>query len=124
MQADTPQLISYVFHEASGKCFFVSTVERDSSAAACYGSRYMQTIVWEYDWEKRQRGVMLHLTGDGPAWKQHSRIIETLYRHGVPETDEQIEEMLASVVPVPMSSEEIDNIVDHVVRGEVPKGEA
>lgn len=39
---------SYVWH--GDRCFFVSTIERDSSALADPG-RYNETLVWDYDWD-------------------------------------------------------------------------
>lgn len=47
---------SYVWY--NDKCYFVSTIERDSSVIE-YAERYNETIVWEYDYEKRERGKML-----------------------------------------------------------------
>ena len=38
---------SYVWHD--GKCFFVSTINRESSAMYAAGSRYAETMVWECD---------------------------------------------------------------------------
>lgn len=63
MNADTPIIKTYVWHE--GKCFFVSTIERDSSAGDM-PCRYTETMVWEYDWEGRERGKQV-LEGDGGA---------------------------------------------------------
>jgi hypothetical protein len=50
--SDNGVIKSYVWHGA--QCFFVSTIERDSSAAAA-PSRYNETLVWFYDWYKRMR---------------------------------------------------------------------
>ena len=47
---------SYVWHEK--ECFFVSTIERDSSAMLAPG-RYNETIVWEYDYDARKRGELV-----------------------------------------------------------------
>lgn len=48
---------SYVWHGED--CFFVSTIERDSSAAADPG-RYNETIVWRYDWDKGKTAAMIY----------------------------------------------------------------
>ena len=49
---DKPIWKSYVFH--NNKCFFVSTIERDYETFAGI-SRGQETLVWEYDWDKRER---------------------------------------------------------------------
>ncbi len=48
---------SYVWHD--GKCFFVSTINRESSEVLAYGHRYAETMVWEYDPETRERGDLV-----------------------------------------------------------------
>jgi hypothetical protein len=48
---------SYVWHD--GKCFFVSTIDRQSSAALSQGGTYAETLVWDYDYEKRERGALV-----------------------------------------------------------------
>ena len=47
---------TYVWH--GDKCFFVSTIERESSAMEG-PRRYNETIVWKCEWEKGER-EMLH----------------------------------------------------------------
>jgi hypothetical protein len=42
---------SYVWH--GGKCFFVSTINRRSPAAAAYGAIYAETMAWDYASGKR-----------------------------------------------------------------------
>ena len=39
---------TYVWH--GDKCFFVSTINRESSAAILPALRYNETMVWEYNW--------------------------------------------------------------------------
>lgn len=61
---DTPNsrvMKSYVWH--GGKCFFVSTMERESSAAILPSPRYNETMVWEYDWDKAERGEIIAQQG-------------------------------------------------------------
>jgi hypothetical protein len=48
---------SYVHHRE--KCFFVSTIERTSSAAL-NPCRYNETLVWDWDAATRERGEMVH----------------------------------------------------------------
>lgn len=45
------------------KCFLVSTIERDSSAAIG-PVRYNETIVWKYHFDDARRGEMIYVTGD------------------------------------------------------------
>lgn len=51
---------SYVYHE--GKCIFVSTIERTCDTAAGE-TRGLETLVWEYDDEKKERGKMIRHMG-------------------------------------------------------------
>lgn len=55
---DNAVIKTYVWHD--GKCYFVSTIERDSSAAIIPAPRFNETIVWEYDWKTATRGKMIH----------------------------------------------------------------
>ena len=51
---------SYVWH--GEKCFFVSTIERTYDT--CAGTtRGYETLVWEYNWETRERGNLIHQGG-------------------------------------------------------------
>ena len=51
---------SFVWHE--GKCFLVSTIERDFDTYE--GTfRGKETITWEYDWESGKRGELVHQAG-------------------------------------------------------------
>ena len=74
---------SYVWH--AGRCFFVSTIERDSSAPQ--GGRYEETIAWTYDWDRQIRGHQIYL-GEGPGL--HWVICQELEKNGkiIEETDE------------------------------------
>lgn len=88
MGDDKRQIKSYVWQRESGRCFFVSTIERESSADVEPPSRwYMETIVWGYDWDARERGAMLAMAGSGPALEQHFEVCRQLY-----ETGEYVEE--------------------------------
>lgn len=62
---------SYVWHE--GKCFFVSTINRESSAVYAYGATYAETMVWEYDYEKRVRGTLIG-QGEGLTGSVHTHL--------------------------------------------------
>lgn len=78
---------SYVWH--GEKCFFVSTIERESSAMLC-PIRYNETIVWTYDWHKAQRLDLIHQGEDGArSIHTHISICESLFATGLPETPQQ-----------------------------------
>lgn len=80
MKDDTRVIKSHVWHE--GKCFFVSTINRESSAM--YGGRFAETIVWEYDWDERKRGQILHQDeAMEDCISTHLRIVKTLNLLGV-----------------------------------------
>ena len=73
---------TYVWH--GDKCFFVSTIERESSAML-WPRRYNETIVWSYDWKTAERGEMLHQDEDSKgSIRTHLRIVERIYKHGTP----------------------------------------
>lgn len=80
---DKRLLKTFVWHE--GHCFFVSTIERDSSAAISPPPRYAETRVSQYDWDTATNGEMLYLgsgeLGHNP-WRQHMEFVEALWRHG------------------------------------------
>lgn len=76
-QPDKPIWKSYVWH--NGKCYFVSTIERTYDTAA--GSmRGLETIVWKYDWEKAERGSMIHQSG---GVIDHQQICRCLVAEGM-----------------------------------------
>lgn len=82
---DDRMIKTYVWH--GDKCFFVSTIGRNSSAM--FGpSRYNETIVWEYDWEKAERGQILHQDEDSIGRIQtHQRIVDSLFQRGTAQDD-------------------------------------
>ncbi len=82
---DERKLKTYVFH--GDKCFFVSTIIRDSSAVG-YPSRYAETMTWEHDWHTNERGKCVDQDGSGDAFRQHMRVVEDFYRYGKRDSDE------------------------------------
>lgn len=52
---------SYIWN--GGKCYFVSTIERDSSAMDG-PRRYSETLVWEWDAENMKRGDFVFQSDD------------------------------------------------------------
>jgi hypothetical protein len=73
---------SYVWH--GDRCFFVSTIERTSSAVACQ-SRYNETVVWAFDWAANLRGGMLHQDSDAKgSIRTHQKVCGDFFAHGKP----------------------------------------
>jgi hypothetical protein len=74
-------LKSYVRH--GDKWFFVSTIERDSSSPL--GSRYNETMVWEYNFDTKERGEILFQDGE-PAGsiRNHLALVDIIHRNGAP----------------------------------------
>jgi len=69
---------SYVWHK--DKCFFVSTITRDYDTAA--GTiRGDETLVWDYDHDKKERGDLIH---QGGSVKDHQQICRCLIAEGIP----------------------------------------
>jgi hypothetical protein len=72
---------SYVFH--NDKRYFVSTIERDSSAIE-YPHRYNETIVWEWEEGKKERGELLIQDEDiKGSIKKHLEICSEIYKQGI-----------------------------------------
>lgn len=53
---------SYVWHD--GNCFFVSTINRESSSPLAYGHKYAETMVWEYNYQTSVRGELIGQSED------------------------------------------------------------
>lgn len=74
---------TYVRHGV--QWFFVSTINRDSSAPEHVG-QYAETMVWEYDYPTQVRGKCIF---QGDAAKDsiflHQKTVENLYYKGTPE---------------------------------------
>lgn len=82
MAHDERVIKSYVWHE--GKCFFVSTIERDSSAMLG-PERYYETMVWEFDWKKNERGAWIAQEGCSRGFlREHFSMCERLHETGDP----------------------------------------
>lgn len=83
---DAKVIKTYVWHQ--GKCFFVSTIERDSSAMQCPG-RFNETMVWEYDWKTAERGAWIFQDGCAKgSIRLHQQVVERLYATGNPNEPE------------------------------------
>lgn len=80
-------ITSYVWHE--GKCFFVSTINRESSAAMAYGRMYAETMAWEYDHDRRQRGdIVGQAEGPEGSIRAHLTMCQRLHEIGCCEASE------------------------------------
>ena len=78
-----------VWHGDKG--FFVSTINRQSSAALAYGRIYSETLVWEWDSETKRRG---NIVGQDEHCEDsifaHQRMVQRLFETGkceVPDDD-------------------------------------
>ena len=82
MARDKRVIKSYVWH--GGRCFFVSTIERDSSAAWS-PRRFYETLVWRCDSRNGERGALIAQEGCllSPL-RQHFSICESLHEKGWP----------------------------------------
>ena len=77
---DNKIIQSYVWHD--DKRFFVSTIERDSSADLG-PRRYNETIVWEWPEGQKERGKMIAQEGDSRfSIFTHNKLCNDLYEYG------------------------------------------
>lgn len=78
---------SYVHH--GDKWFFVSTINRESSAALAYGNTYAETMVWEFDFVTKERGRIVWQTEAGTdSLVGHFKACKQLSETGSCEVDE------------------------------------
>jgi hypothetical protein len=71
---------TFVWH--GERCFFVSTIERDSSAALG-PLRYNETLVWDYDYEEKTRGTLLYQEEDmHGSMSRHLCVCAALHKDG------------------------------------------
>lgn len=74
-----PVIKTYIWHD--GKCYFVSTIERDSSAMLG-PRRYNETIVWELG-ERNERGPILFQDEDNKvSIAVHQKLVDNIYKRG------------------------------------------
>lgn len=79
---------TYIYR-AEGQCFFVSTINRESSAALAYGATYAETMAWEFDRTTNTRGHLVAM--DEAATDSivgHIRVCEALHKHGSVDNDD------------------------------------
>lgn len=80
MSDDQRVIKSYVWH--GDNCFFVSTIERDSSAMLNPG-RYNETLVWRYDWDARKTTSLCYQRDCvRKSIRQHLAVCQELFDKG------------------------------------------
>lgn len=85
VKLDERLIKSFVWHD--GKCFFVSTIDRDSSSLI--GGRFSETIVWAYDWEANERGASLYEEcGIEGSIKAHLDTVRRIHDTGSPDKEQ------------------------------------
>ena len=84
-QPDKPVWKSYVWYKDT--CYFVSTIERTYSFA--HGDyRGKETMAWEYDWKKGERGELLM---EAAGIHHHEQICRSILAVGIlPEPDKLV----------------------------------
>ena len=85
-EPDERLIKSYVWHD--GKCYFVSTIDRDSSSEQ--GGRFSETMVWAFDWEKNERGkhILFSEGGSEGFIGRHLKLCQRIFDTGTFEDDE------------------------------------
>ena len=87
MEPDKNVIKSYVWH--GDKCFFVSTIERDSSSMIGL-DRYNETIVWEFDRDNNEMGEIVSSRGDSKgSLRAHFNVCALLHETGSAERQEE-----------------------------------
>lgn len=87
MEPNKKVIKSYVWYD--DKCFFVSTIERDSSAVLGL-DRYYETIAWEFNWDDQRRGNIVAIDGSGCGdLRAHFEMCKRLHETGDPEKIEE-----------------------------------
>lgn len=85
MTPDVKIMQTYVYHE--DKVFFVSMIERNSSAMLAPEVRYHEWIAWPItDPKTLERGRMLY---QGSGFKTYCEVIRQLWRTGKYEEEEE-----------------------------------
>ena len=79
---------SYVHHH--DKVFFVSTINRKSSAVLSYDAVYAETFVWEWDEKTQTRGEQVGQDSDGEdCIRMHLNLCKRFFEHGKQHEDEE-----------------------------------
>ena len=82
----TKLIQSYVY--CDDKAFFVSTINRESSAMETPGATYAETMVWEWFPEGPERGAVVHIaSAPTDSIRKHLDICDHLYKGGTFESE-------------------------------------
>lgn len=76
MKESKSTIHSYVFH--GEKCWYVSTIYRQCSALY-NNDMYYETLVWEYDVLKKERGKIVHQSEE---LEEHFNICKSILEKG------------------------------------------
>lgn len=80
--SDEPLEQAYVRH--GDRWFMVSTINRDSSSPL--GGRYAETLVWEWNWGKKERGDLIGQDESSEnSRRAHDSMVKRLRETGSPE---------------------------------------
>jgi hypothetical protein len=72
---------SHVRH--GDKWFYVSTINRESSAVASYGATYAETIAWEFEPASKQRGdIVAQVSATTDSLSGHFKVCKALFEGG------------------------------------------
>ena len=84
---DVRLIKSYVWH--GDKCYIVSTIDRDSSSEQ--GGRFSETMVWEFDWNKNERGKHIAFSDGGLESHigRHLKLCQRIFDSGTFEETEE-----------------------------------
>lgn len=77
----TPIASTRVWHE--GKAYDVSTIDRESSAAAAYGDVYAETIVWEVGPDGKRNQQVFQDEAIQGSIAVHQNIVSTIRDYGI-----------------------------------------
>ena len=72
------------FISTNDKHYFISTINRESSAMLAYGSIYAETIAWEWNSETNTRGEQVKQDSSCEnSLEGHKRVIDFIYNGGL-----------------------------------------
>lgn len=78
---------THTYHK--DKVFFISTIYRQSSAMCNNPPWYYETLVWEWDTEKRCRKEEILSEHNSSSPNRHFEICQMYYKHGKPIENEE-----------------------------------
>ena len=72
------------FISCNGKHYFVSTINRESSAMLAHGDLYAETIAWEWNPETNTRGEQVKQDSSYEnSLEGHKRVMDFIYHGGL-----------------------------------------